>query len=97
MALIQCSECGKEISDKAASCPGCGAPVGKNTHPHKVTRTGAKWEGIGFLLIAIAVVAMVAATQNPDSELVVNSANIAPYFILVGLVVFIIGRLIKLI
>lgn len=27
MALIQCQECGKEISDKAASCPGCGAPV----------------------------------------------------------------------
>ena len=27
MALINCEECGKEISDKAASCPGCGAPV----------------------------------------------------------------------
>lgn len=27
MALIQCGECGKEVSDKAASCPGCGAPV----------------------------------------------------------------------
>ena len=28
MALIKCSECGKEISDKAAACIGCGAPVG---------------------------------------------------------------------
>lgn len=27
MALISCSECGREISDKAAACPGCGAPV----------------------------------------------------------------------
>ena len=27
MALIQCSECGREISDKAAACVGCGAPV----------------------------------------------------------------------
>ncbi|GAO21879.1 hypothetical protein ALISP_1699 [Alicycliphilus sp. B1] len=27
MALIKCSECGKEISDKAATCIGCGAPV----------------------------------------------------------------------
>lgn len=26
MALIQCDECGKEISDKAISCPGCGVP-----------------------------------------------------------------------
>ena len=28
MALVKCSECGKEISDKAQSCPGCGAPIG---------------------------------------------------------------------
>jgi len=27
MALISCGECGREISDKAAACPGCGAPV----------------------------------------------------------------------
>lgn len=27
MALIKCPECGKEISDKAASCPNCGCPV----------------------------------------------------------------------
>jgi len=26
MAIITCPECGKEVSDKAASCPGCGAP-----------------------------------------------------------------------
>lgn len=27
MALISCSECGREVSDKAAACPHCGAPV----------------------------------------------------------------------
>lgn len=27
MALIKCRECGKEISDQAQSCPGCGCPV----------------------------------------------------------------------
>lgn len=27
MALIHCPECGREISDKAVVCPGCGAPV----------------------------------------------------------------------
>ena len=25
MALIKCSECGKEMSDKATTCPHCGA------------------------------------------------------------------------
>ncbi len=27
MALIKCSECGKDISDKAEACPHCGCPV----------------------------------------------------------------------
>ena len=27
MALIKCPECGKEISDKAMSCPNCGLPL----------------------------------------------------------------------
>lgn len=27
MALIQCEECGREISDKAKTCPKCGNPI----------------------------------------------------------------------
>lgn len=27
MALIKCSECSKEVSDKAQSCPNCGSPI----------------------------------------------------------------------
>ena len=27
MALIKCSECGRDVSDKATACPNCGAPV----------------------------------------------------------------------
>ncbi|MPZ20227.1 MAG: zinc-ribbon domain-containing protein [Luteitalea sp.] len=27
MALVNCTECGREVSDKAVSCPSCGAPV----------------------------------------------------------------------
>ena len=31
MALIKCPECGKEISDKAKTCPNCGYPIKKIT------------------------------------------------------------------
>ena len=27
MAMIQCGECGKDVSDKAAVCVNCGAPI----------------------------------------------------------------------
>lgn len=35
MALIQCSECGKEISDQISACPHCGYPVQKQTDENK--------------------------------------------------------------
>lgn len=34
MALIRCPECGKEISDKAQSCPNCGCPI--NNEKYKI-------------------------------------------------------------
>lgn len=33
MALVKCPECGREISDQAVSCPGCGAPGKKVEAP----------------------------------------------------------------
>ena len=39
MALIKCSECGREISDKAEVCPGCGAPVFATTKQKTQTPT----------------------------------------------------------
>lgn len=39
MALIKCSECGKEISDKAETCPSCGCPIEKPSMPSKMQKT----------------------------------------------------------
>lgn len=48
MALISCSECGKEVSDKTASCPNCGAPTNKEKRPH--IRRKSKKEALIFAL-----------------------------------------------
>lgn len=40
MALIKCDECGKDISSKAPSCPGCGAPVGSAAEPSAFQAAG---------------------------------------------------------
>ncbi|WP_337935029.1 zinc ribbon domain-containing protein [Jutongia sp.] len=32
MALIKCSECGKEVSDRATTCPHCGCPMVAENH-----------------------------------------------------------------
>ena len=46
MALINCPECGKEISEKAGSCPNCGCPL-KNTI-EKVVVESKKTDGVHY-------------------------------------------------
>ena len=55
MALINCPECKKEISDKAQSCPYCGCPVSAVT----IEQTSKKWKGwqlLGCLTSILGIV-----------------------------------------
>jgi zinc-ribbon domain len=42
MALVKCLECGREVSDKAAACSGCGAPIGAATSTPAATTNKRK-------------------------------------------------------
>lgn len=68
MALINCPECGKEISDKAASCPNCGYPISStekiiesqdNTTVSPPTTKSNKNVGIIIAIISIIVIAVI--------------------------------------
>jgi hypothetical protein len=65
MAIIPCKECGHQISDKAAGCPNCGAPIVLETKPKP--HAGRIVYG---LLIVFGVVCVAAATlwwiEPPD-------------------------------
>lgn len=41
MALTKCPECGHDVSDKAAACPYCGAPVVTMSPPAPASQTAA--------------------------------------------------------
>lgn len=59
MALIQCGECGKEISDKATSCINCGAPIeniayippSSDKYKVKFVDTPKKNRGLKFIIV----------------------------------------------
>jgi hypothetical protein len=53
MALIQCSECGRTVSDRAKTCVGCGAPV----------RRASRWAGLKVFNLAPA-----PSTRPPPSR-----------------------------
>jgi TM2 domain-containing membrane protein YozV len=52
MALVSCSECGKQISEKAAACPGCGMPMAGNVgvNANNVTVSIQKSRGVAVVL-----------------------------------------------
>jgi hypothetical protein len=60
MALINCDECGNQVSDKAVSCPGCGAPI-KQVQPVRVKR-GSRNVGCLTVFVALFIVFYVASS-----------------------------------
>jgi zinc-ribbon domain len=66
MTLVKCSECGREVADRASSCPACGAPIQqvakdppKPEPPNVIERTSKKWVGLelggaGIVVIGLA-------------------------------------------
>ena len=61
MAMIQCSECGKEISDKAASCPNCGAAVNTENQTGSIKKKSGKKSQSKLPVIIMAVAGVVLA------------------------------------
>jgi len=57
MAIIACSECAHEVSNQAATCPNCGAPIAAAAaKPKRRTK-----RGIFSILIALTVLCLIAA------------------------------------
>jgi uncharacterized membrane protein YvbJ len=83
MSLISCNECGKEISDKASSCPNCGAPTkwGKKEAKKERRNRRGNVQGAGCLVIILAIIL----------GLTVIGAPFAIFLGIIGLVVLIIG------
>lgn len=52
MALINCKECGKEISNKATTCPNCGNPINDDTYTKEIKAS----KKVAIFIIAILVV-----------------------------------------
>lgn len=84
MAMVKCAECGNMVSDKAANCPSCGAPIAgvqatKQEKEHSV-RSGAITGLIGAvaypIVLGIAKAIQDNTPDNPDAYTIsVNPAE----------------------
>ncbi|MGO9370696.1 MAG: hypothetical protein ACLQBD_01190 [Syntrophobacteraceae bacterium] len=65
MALIECQECGKDVSELAAACPHCGAPVRQGVQT--VEKTGKKWKGMKIIAWSLMLLSL-PCFLNPQHE-----------------------------
>ncbi|WP_373033415.1 zinc-ribbon domain-containing protein [Sulfurovum sp.] len=63
MALINCPECGKEVSDKTYKCPNCGFVI--NKPKRSITGVIFNFIFIAFNAIMILSIIGVVMTQSP--------------------------------
>lgn len=69
MALIPCPDCGREISDAAPSCLGCGRPMHSftPTTPVVIEQTSKKWKAGILWGLGITVVSFFMGGAFPEA------------------------------
>lgn len=70
MTLIKCSECGTEISDKAAACVRCGAPVARKvaSAPAAPKKKSGCLPVIGAAFVICVAIAMCTSNSNKGAS-----------------------------
>ena len=70
MALINCPECGRQVSDSAPQCPGCGYKISQDSHSlniNKVVEYITKNPKVLFVCIVV-LISLVAFNKLSDSR-----------------------------
>lgn len=83
MALIKCSECNKEISDKATNCPHCGCPVAEMDLPEEEKQEieVVKEKGSGlFLTISFIISFIIFLLVIGDINFSSNGVRLTSFF-----------------
>lgn len=60
MALIKCSECGADISEKASACPKCGCPLNITKQIISDTKKKHNKKIITTIIICFAIIIILA-------------------------------------
>ena len=59
MALIRCSECNKEISEKAKVCPNCGSPIELSTEEkQKAVQDNEKQQTTAIIIAIVSIISI---------------------------------------
>lgn len=99
MALVNCSECDNSVSDKATSCPKCGAPIASlkeiNVVGEKlntVQETSKKFKLQTLMSVSMIVVGILWVAASSDPETTQHSSPIPAFMVMVGFIWYVVNR-----
>jgi len=89
MALIACTECNSQISDKAAACPKCGAPTSSKKGVVTTQQTSKVFKIFQIVGVLMVIAGVVNCSGTPTGGDPFGTVGL----LLLGLVVFIGARI----
>jgi hypothetical protein len=69
MPLVKCPDCGTDVSDRAPTCPKCGAPRPADAPPLAVASKGRKTHPATWVVLAVLVVAALYYSARWNREM----------------------------
>jgi len=88
MALVNCEECGSQVSDRAAACPKCGCPIGSKAEPEEhepveIEQTGKNYK-LGMLVggaVFLGGILFLAKSDNPAVGIALTGIGAVAYIV----------------
>jgi uncharacterized membrane protein YvbJ len=90
MALIDCPECGRSVSDSAASCPNCAYPISGSGHTQTIQETAKVYKGQIVLSYVVMIVGFIILIPSCFAAMETGSS---PATAILGFVIFLVGLL----
>lgn len=84
--LTKCSECGKDVSNKAKTCPFCGCPLEVGTTATVVEKTGKQWKGLQVIGGFLCIVGILFAVSGGEG-------SAGGIILLIGFILFIVASI----
>ncbi|GEM_PF-2208188 len=104
MALIECRECGRQVSDKASSCPQCGCPIRQIAARDEVPASQAECQLYSehpamlrgdpgrtlfiMVLLALCILTFSGAFDSPLGKVDADAAKIFAILVLVAILLY---------
>ncbi|MBI2999132.1 MAG: zinc-ribbon domain-containing protein [Deltaproteobacteria bacterium] len=92
--LIRCPDCDREISSRAVTCPGCGAPIRSAV---TIQATGRAWKATQLTGAAAAIAGITGVAIGPTDGISFlggfPALGLASLSLFTGILVFIVGKI----